>query len=198
MKHYIEITLIKDEKSLYETWSFLYSQLHFTLVNMHKKNTKSVGVSFPRYNYKNKNATLGNKLRVFAPSSEILSAFIQDLTMRLEKYLPNCQDFYHIKSIKETPEDCLYSVYIRQRDKLSKEKLANRIMKRHNISHQDALLWLGDYNPKPLNLPFILLKSQSSNTIFRCYIDKVYNGITSSNDLQEFDTYGLGGLVPDF
>lgn len=197
MKHYIEITLIEDDKTLYESWSMLYSQLHFTLVNMHRKDLRCVGVDFPKYGYQGKR-TLGDKLRIFASKEEILSFCIQDLKLRLSKYLPIFQNYYHFKSIKRTPTDCQHRCYARKRDKKSKEMLAVRMMKRQNISYQDALLLLQDYQPTPLDLPFILLKSQSSDAIFRCYIDKIDDGATYYNDSKEFDTYGLGGFVPFF
>lgn len=193
MKHYIEITLM-DESLLYFLWSLLYAQVHFSLVSLQKQGISNIGLGFPCYRFDRKTITLGNKLRVFADDAENLSLFLSDFITRLDEYIPHHQDYYHIKSIKEVPKDCNYVVFARKHEDKSKESLAKRFAQKHKISYDEAMTRLGDYQPKPLKLPFVLIKSQSSGVRFKYYIEKRDAGVAKA----EFDSYGLGGATPDF
>ena len=199
MKYYTEIVLFQDIKTLYELWSFLYSQTHFTLASWHKKGVKSIGVSFPEYRLNRQHYTLGDTFRIFAPNRDMLAEFVADLTARLDKYDMHYRDHYHFKSIKPVPEMHAYTQFRRKREREDKETKARRYAKRHGISYQEALKRFAGYEPQPRNLPFLLLKSQSNSGIYRCYIEQVQEIMyQDAFPIQEYDTFGAGGLVPYF
>ncbi|MCW9718865.1 type I-F CRISPR-associated endoribonuclease Cas6/Csy4 [Avibacterium sp. 21-599] len=96
-KFYQEITLIDNEDySIRILWEKRYQQLHIAfadLYNQHK--TNPIGVSFPHYQYEQRNnkyfATLGSKIRLIAPDEATLA------TLNLEKWLARLTDYIHIK-----------------------------------------------------------------------------------------------------
>lgn len=202
MKYYVEITLIDGDKSLYELWSMLYGQVHFVLASMHNKDIKTIGVSFPNYRFLQKNgktfASLGDKLRIFADSQELMGIFAADLQNRLNDHVKNWDDCLHFKSIKAVPENHTHAIFSRYSPDVSKENLARRYVKRHNeVTYDEALARLADYVPQPIiNYPFITLKSQSTGEDFNLRIAKKTVETAVSG---EFGAYGLGGgSVPDF
>ena len=86
MKYYQEITLIADDMPFFELWSKIFTQLHIALADVKNSHgIDTIGVNFPNYQYTEKQgktfATLGHKLRIFAPSEQALQ------TLNLDKWL---------------------------------------------------------------------------------------------------------------
>lgn len=192
MNHYLEITLIDGEKSLYELWSALYSQVHISLAEMQKKNIYGIGMSFPNYRFLQKNgktfASLGDKLRIFASSKEILSIFEMDLKHRLDKYVKNWDDVLHFKSIKAVPENHRHAIFKRYHASPSKEAIARRFAHRHSVDYQTSLQRLENYQPELIAYPFIELKSETTGQNFRLYIVQEFSEQAHTG---EFNSYGL-------
>ena len=197
MKYYQEITLIDQaEISSYFIWSKLYTQLHIALAEIKDTNNKvNIGVSFPQYlfekNDKNSKVNLGKKLRIFAQNEADLKK------LDLKKWLDRLTDYVHITSIREVPENIKsYAIYKRKQVKTNAERLARHRVKRGDIGFDEALARYSNV-VTTTDLPFIQMKSLTSDQMFKLFIEK--RSIEQS-ETQIFSTYGLSSesSVPEF
>ena len=198
MKFYIELTVINSTDISFSTaWSKLYTQLHLALVEMQDANAQvPIGVSFPEYNVGEskgkKLMLLGSKLRIFAKDEATLTK------LNLPKWLARLDDYVHIKSIKPVPENVQnYLVVSRYRPKSNIELAARRVVKRKQITLEQAMAYLNtvdeakklkgyEQNWEPF--PYIQLKSLSGKQDFslcisQTTVDEIKGGV--------FSTYGL-------
>lgn len=197
MKYYQEITLIDQaEISLYFIWSKLYTQLHIALAEIKDTNNKvDLGVSFPQYlfekNDKNSKVNLGKKLRLFAQNEADLKK------LDLKKWLDRLTDYVHITSIREVPENIKgYAIYKRKQVKTNAERLARHRVKRGDIGFDEALARYSNV-VTTMDLPFIQMKSLTSDQVFKLFIEKKN---AEQSESQVFSTYGLSSesSVPEF
>ena len=190
--YYSEITLLPAlEISQAFLLSKLFSTIHDRLVELKEDNdTVPIGISFPEYSTTDR--TLGNKLRIFAQKREILEGFDVKKTLRIYT------EYAHFTGIREVPEKTLSFVqFTRIQPRSTPERLARRKAKRMNISYKEAIEMISKYNPEQITLPYILIKSKSTNKGFSMYIK-----IEQSHTMEPFifNTYGLskGGALPEF
>ncbi|MFK5986842.1 MAG: type I-F CRISPR-associated endoribonuclease Cas6/Csy4 [Pseudomonadota bacterium] len=172
MKYYLDITLLPDaEANLGFLWQKVYQQVHLALVensfesdevfiNQDGKEEKikksNIAVSFPKYN--DKEFPLGNKLRLFAPTEEILQQ------LGITKWLNRLTDYTHCTSIRDVPSSVeQYAYFKRKQFDTNLERLARRRAKRKNESLEQALLYYVDFKDKESKLPFINMISLSSD-----------------------------------
>ena len=195
MKYYQEITLIDQaEISSYFIWSKLYTQLHIALAEIKDTNDKvNIGVSFPQYRFNQEKSIgfLGTKLRVFAQNEADLKK------LDLKKWLDRLTDYVHITSIREVPENIKsYAIYKRKQVKTNAERLARHRVKRGDIGFDEALARYSNV-VTTTELPFIQMKSLTSDQMFKLFIEK--RSIEQSKS-QVFSTYGLSSesSVPEF
>lgn len=197
MKYYQEITLIDQaEISSYFIWSKLYTQLHIALAEIKDTNNKvNIGVSFPQYlfekNDKNSKVNLGKKLRIFAQNEADLKK------LDLKKWLDRLTDYVHITSIREVPENIKsYAIYKRKQVKTNAERLARHRVKRGDIGFDEALARYSNV-VTTTDLPFVQMKSLTSDQMFKLFIEKQNS---EKLDKQVFSTYGLSSesSVPEF
>lgn len=204
MKFYQEITLIDQaEISPYFIWSKLYTQLHIALAEIKDVNDKvNIGVSFPEYIFEKKTdqqkakVNLGTKLRLFAQSE----ADLKQLDLR--KWLDRLEDYVHITSIREVPQDIKgYAIYKRKQVKTNAQRLARHRVKRGDIGFDEALARYSNVVTTTA-LPYIEMKSLSNSTSsdekrFKLFIEKQ---TAEKSETQVFSTYGLSSAssVPEF
>lgn len=197
MKYYQEITLIDQaEISSYFIWSKLYTQLHIALAEVKDTNNKvNIGVSFPQYlfekNDKNLKVNLGKKLRIFAQNEADLKK------LDLKKWLDRLTDYVHITSIREVPENIKsYAIYKRKQVKTNAERMARHRIKRGDIGFDEALARYSNV-VTTTDLPFVQMKSLTSDQMFKLFIEKQNS---EKLDKQVFSTYGLSSesSVPEF
>ena len=195
MKYYQEITLIDQaEISSYFIWSKLYTQLHIALAEIKDTNDKvNIGVSFPQYRFNQEKSIgfLGTKLRLFAPNEADLKK------LDLKKWLDRLTDYVHITSIREVPENVKgYAIYKRKQVKTNATRLARHRVKRGDIGFDEALARYSNV-VTTTELPFIQMKSLTSDQMFKLFIEK--RSIEQSKS-QVFSTYGLSSesSVPEF
>lgn len=199
MMYYLELTLIKNDKPLYECWSLLFNQVHLSLAQFANLGIHSLGVSFPTYCFKTLEhkviAKMGDNLRIFG-QQETLKIFEQDLVQRLNKYYPDWQDNIHKKSVKAVPEHHRYAVFNRHYNKDLKE-VAKEFAEHKNISFEEALIYCRTYKAQIKPYPFICLNSLSSDKTFNLYITKT---LVDNEIKGEFNAYGLSNVatVPEF
>lgn len=215
MRFYQELTLIKTpEITPYFIWSKLYTQLHLALVEQQNPDKKvNFGVSFPEYIYREKDkegnkefASLGTKLRVFAPSQQELEQ------LNLTKWLERLTDYVHIKSIQPVPENIdSHLVVKRYRAKTSLEGITRRFMRRESkrtgreLSFDEAKTLQNQrfaeqqgvsvqvaekhyQQPQVKNLPFIKMQSLSGSQEFSLIVEQERVGQSQTGI---FNTYGL-------
>lgn len=194
MKFYQELTLIPDaELSLHFIWSKLYTQLHLALVEkQYQQEQVSIGVSFPGYEQTERGVFLGKKLRLFAEDE----ATLQQLD--LSKWLACLSDYVHYTGIRAVPARASsFAMYQRYQPKSNVERLARRYAKRHDVTIEQALAGYRKYKEERSHLPFICLKSLSTEHHFKLFITKQ----TVSQLINKgFNTYGLSSIssVPEF
>ena len=193
MNFYIEIQLLSSsEIPIYFLWEKVYQQIHLALVEVKDSdgNTK-VGVSFPEYNAAQHQ--LGNKLRLFALSREELDG------LRIDKWLSRVADYVDVSSIGNVPDNIeKFAIFKRVQVKSSNERLARRKAKRSGMSYEDALSSLNQYAEKVSTLPYINIKSLSSDKRYRLFIS--LQEVKGDNLSACFSTYGLSSQfsVPMF
>lgn len=190
--YYSEITLLPaPEISQAFLLSKLFSSIHNRLVEFKDdKGNVPIGLSFPEYSTKDK--TLGKKLRMFAQKSEILEEFDIKGTLRIYA------EYAHFTGIREAPEKNLtYVQFTRVQPSPTPERLARRKAKRMNISYETAVEMIPEYVPEQITLPYVMIKSMSTNKGFSLYVKR-----NQSHTIEPFifNTYGLskGGAIPEF
>ncbi|OTH00949.1 type I-F CRISPR-associated endoribonuclease Cas6/Csy4 [Acinetobacter sp. ANC 4973] len=195
MKYYQEITLIDQaEISSYFIWSKLYTQLHIALAEIKDTNNKvNIGVSFPQYRFNQEKGIgfLGEKLRLFAQNEADLKK------LDLKKWLDRLTDYVHITSIREVPENINgYAIYKRKQVKTNAARLARHRVKRGDIGFDEALARYSNV-VTTTNLPFVQMKSLTSDQMFKLFIEKQN---AEQSESQVFSTYGLSSQssVPEF
>jgi CRISPR-associated endonuclease Csy4 len=194
MKYYIEITLLENpDINLFSLWSKVFQQIHLGLVEMQDEQGRvPVGLSFPEYATGEKYSLLGGKLRLFAKDEATLSQF------NATKWLSRLSDYVHCTDIRPVPEKLTgYAIYQREQPKASKERLARRYAKRHNVDYDTALERYSEMAQQTITTPFIRLKSLSGDQEFCLWIKKT---IAAEPSGATFSSYGLSAVssVPDF
>lgn len=180
------------EIGLYTLWGLLYSKIHLVLVKNKNKDCEiNYAVSFPEY--QTESNILGSKLRIFAYSTEELKG------LRLEQELEKLSEYIYLTDILDIPKNpSSHSIYRRVQFKTSIERLARRrVRKIPGITLDEAIQELNNLKTTKTNLPYIQMKSLSSNQTFSLFIEK----ITADRIITEkFNSYGLsiGGTVPEF
>ncbi|EPO8055394.1 type I-F CRISPR-associated endoribonuclease Cas6/Csy4 [Pseudomonas aeruginosa] len=81
---------------------------------------------------------------------------------------------------------------------LSQERLRRRLMRRHDLSEEEARKRIPDTVARALDLPFVTLRSQSTGQHFRLFIR--HGPLQATAEEGGFTCYGLskGGFVPWF
>lgn len=189
---YIEITLLPAlEISQPFLLSKLFTAIHMKLVEMKdEKGNVDIGLSFPEYSDANK--TLGTKLRLFAQTREVLERFDVKTTLKIYS------EYAHFTSIREVPDKVSsYVQFKRIQPPATRDQLAKRKAKRMNLTYDEAAETFPTYAPDRITLPYVVIKSKSTNEGFSLFVKKEQ---TLTKEPFIFNTYGLskGGSLPDF
>jgi CRISPR-associated endonuclease Csy4 len=214
MKYYIEITLLGNpDTNLFSLWSKVFQQIHLGLVEMQDDQGRvPIGLSFPEYVTGEKYSVLGGKLRLLAKNEATLSQF--NASQRLSRL----SDYVHCTSIRPVSEKLIgHAIYQREQPKTSKERLARRYAKRHNVDYDSALngmvvlsvksmqntgstkaeMRYSEMEHQNITTPFIRLKSLSRGNEFCLWIKKT---VATEPFGMTFSSYGLSAVstVPEF
>ncbi|MCL1622992.1 type I-F CRISPR-associated endoribonuclease Cas6/Csy4 [Moraxella sp. Tifton1] len=188
MNFYQEITLIPNiEITPYFIWGTLYKQLHIALADIKNKHgVDTIGVSFPEYQYEQKNdktfAMLGNKLRIFAKTKDELEK------LALGTWLSRLVDYLHLSSIKEVGDQATGHVVVKRYRHKSLHFYVKNYAKYHNISYEEALKACRNYRIEKPGFPFIDLTSNENGNRFKLAIQQ----IASDQEVNgSFNTYGI-------
>lgn len=186
MSHYIEFRILPDpEFPASIIMNLLYNKLHKALV---QTGCIDIGVSFPDFD--NKRNRLGEKLRLHG-SDVHLKNLIDNLT------LSALLDHLRVGAVQEVPKRVGFVTVKRVQCKSSAERMRRRLIKRCQLSDEDALNRISDSVQKQSTLPYVRLKSDSTGQSFRLFIDQqiAENPVTGT-----FNAYALsnGVTVPMF
>jgi CRISPR-associated endonuclease Csy4 len=186
MSHYIEFRILPDpEFPSSIVMNLLYNKLHKALV---QTGSTDIGVSFPDFD--NKRNRLGERLRLHGTDVH-LKNLIANLT------LSALLDYLRVGDVQEIPKRVSYVTVKRVQCKSSAERLRRRIIKRCQLSDEDALNRIPDSVQKQSTLPYVTLKSDSTGQFFRLFIDQQ---IAENPVIGTFNAYALsnGATVPKF
>lgn len=192
MDYYFEITLLPDAEFMPTMlMSILYAKLHRALV---KLGGDDIGVSFPEYGQKlsesRKQQWLGTKVRIHG-SRERLDALMNS------DWLIGMNDHLRISQINPIPRQVKYAVFQRVQAKGTIDRIRRRYMRRHNLTDEQVLERIPEVRQTLLKEPFVTIKSQSTEQVFRLFIKMQESPAAKSGT---FSTYGLSkdATVPWF
>lgn len=179
MKYYIGIKLLPDtEFSSSLLMNALFAKLHRALA---EAGHGEVGVSFPQAN-----KTLGDTIRLHG-------AQITLERLMTIGWLKGLTDYTHVTGIAAVPDNCKHRVVKRVQAKSSVERVYRRSVKKGWLSVEDAEVKVNAGKEQQLKLPFVQLKSRSTEQSFRLFIQqgKVVDLPVSG----EFSAYGLSDVA---
>jgi CRISPR-associated endonuclease Csy4 len=187
MDQYIDIRLRPDpEFPAPMLMGALYGKLHRVLVCIEAKN---IGVSFPGHSCKPR--TLGGLMRLHG------SAAALDHLME-QKWLTGMHDHIDLADRTPVPSEAQYRVVRRRQFKTNAERLRRRRAHRHNETREQAREKIPDSVEKKVELPFAMLRSQSTGEAFCLFIE---HGELQPEPIEAaFNRYGLSqkATVPWF
>lgn len=187
MDHYLDIRLRPDpEFAPHLLMSALFSKLHRALV---QRRSRNIGVSFP--DMQAQAPSLGPCLRLHGSLAEL------DALMA-ETWLTGMRDHTEYGDPEPVPNRALHRWVRRVQAKSSPERIRRRLIRRHDLSEQDALARVPDGAAERLSLPFVQVQSRSTGQHFRLFIE--HSPPQDSPAPGGFNTYGLsqGATVPWF
>ena len=197
MKVYQEITIIPDDDNApYFLWSKLYNQLHIALADVaNTHGIRTIGVAFPNYRYVERDgktfATLGSRLRIFAPSCDELEK------LNLAKWLDRLTDYVHIKAIADVGERATGTVVVERYRYRDLVKQVERFARFKNLTVEQALEHCLAYKKQPRTYPFIELFSQTNQVPYRLYIKQTVVDKTVDGEFTVYGMHNQGGAMTD-
>lgn len=192
MNYYIDITLLpSSEITLGFLWRKVYQQVHLALAEQkNSSNTFDFALSFPHYN--DKVFPLGNCIRIFSSSQESFEC------LNMDKWIEQLKEYILLSEVTSIPNDVeQFAIFKRKQFKSNVSRLARRFAKRKNIDYEEALKHYENFSEKETKLPFINVKSLSSNNEMKIFI---LQELTDEKVKGEFNAYGLSktATVPWF
>lgn len=187
MDHYLDIGLLPDpEFSAPMLMSALYSKLHRALVT---QKSNAIAISFPQYQLKPK--SLGSVLRIHGSASALTQ-------LQALEWLKGMRDHTSLTAIQPVPAEARHQVVKRRQYKTNAERLRRRRMKRKGETYEQALQAIPDSVERRPDLPFLTLRSASTEQTFCLFIDQ--SAPQDQAKAGEFSCYGLsqGATVPCF
>ncbi len=179
MNYYVDIqTLPNSDFSNHILMNILFSHLHKLLVEFSKG---EVGISFPHVS-----KTLGTTLRLHGHQSSL-----QPLMCISE--IKGLRDYIKVSVISQIPEKVSYRVVKRLQTKSSKERLYRRSLQKGWINKEEAVRKISDNSKKISSLPFLKIKSHSTNQAFLLFIE--HGPILSDPVPGKFTSYGLSSCA---
>jgi CRISPR-associated endonuclease Csy4 len=182
MDAYIDICVLPDpEFPATMLMSALFSKLHRGLVNYGEG---AIGVSFPEV--KEGNRSLGNRLRLHG-AAETLRGFQQS------DWLAGMRDHVSVSAPATAPANAHHRVVRRVQAKSSPERQRRRLMTRKGMTTEQALQAIPDSTAEKLNLPYLVLTSQSTGQRFRLFVEHL--AVQEQAVSGKFGAYGLSAAA---
>lgn len=177
----MEFTLLPDPEIVTGVlMSELFGHLHLALV---EHGAGEIGVSFPQANDV---VGLGNVLRIHSANSRLL---VIKKALRLGALV----GYMEVIGPRGIPADVTYLTVRRVQAKSSPARLRRRLMRRHGMSLAQAAAQVPDKAKEMLKLPFINLKSASTDQPFPLFIKQGEQQLQSQ--FGRFSSYGLSATA---
>ena len=159
MDHYIDLRLLPDpEVAQPHLMGALFSKLHRALVAQHSEN---IGISFPAV--QTEPPWLGDCLRLHGDQAALAGLMALN-------WLAGMRDHVHATAVLAVPPKASFRVVSRVQAKSNPERLRRRQMRRHGFDAAEALARMPDTAAKRLDLPYVQMRSQSTDQSFRLFI----------------------------
>lgn len=177
MDAYIDIRVkAADEQPAPVILSSVFSRLHLELVEREESN---VGVSFPAADL-----SIGDQMRLHGQ---------RDNLAQLAASLARFNDYCHISDPTVVPTDHQWRQISRVQSPTTAAKI-RRLLKRGSITEAEAENRLSQLTT--LKHPFLNIRSHSTGQRFRIFFEQ--KKALAPTEPQQFNTFGLGGIVPWF
>jgi len=187
MNAYLEIRLLPDPEFMPTTlMNALFSKLHRGLV---EHGGQKIGVSFP--DVLETSRFLGERLR--------LHGHVADLEKLMALgWMAGMRDHVMASEITAVPAHTKHRIVRRVQAKSNPERQRRRLIARKGISSEDAMQAIPDGTAEKLNLPYLVLASQSTGQKFRLFVEHL--PIQDQAVAGRFSAYGLSATstVPWF
>lgn len=187
MDHHLDIKLRPDpEFPAPQLMNALLAKLHRALV---RRGAGLIGISFPAVNAQAPH--LGDRLRLHGGLMALQALQSSD-------WLSGMRDHIDFEPIARVPADAQHRVVRRVQAHSSPERIRRRLVRRLQLSTEQAEQRIPDSSAQLLRLPFAQLRSTSTGQSFRLFIE--HGPPRSSAMPGEFSAYGLSqtGTVPWF
>jgi len=187
MDHYVDLTLLPDpEIAQPHLMGALFTKLHLALVALH---SERIGISFPAVQAAP--AWLGDCLRLHGDHAA-LTGLMQT------PWLQGMRDHVQATAVLPAPPTARFRVVSRVQAKSNPDRLRRRQMRRHGIDAAEALARVPDSAAERLDLPYVQLRSHSTEQSFRLFIR--HGPVLERACPGTFGTYGLSttATVPWF
>ncbi|MGE7959053.1 type I-F CRISPR-associated endoribonuclease Cas6/Csy4 [Pseudomonas sp. NPDC089530] len=187
MDHYVDITLHPDpEFAAAQLMSALLSKLHRGL---HDTRRDDIGISFPEVERCARG--LGSHLRLHGSAQALASLLAQN-------WLTGMRDHVQLSEPSSVPTGVQYRHVSRVQVDSNPERLRRRLIKRHDLTEEQARQRIPDDAAKHCNLPFASLRSHGSGQAFRLFIR--HGPLLDTPHPGRFGSYGLSptATVPWF
>ncbi|MEZ8147728.1 type I-F CRISPR-associated endoribonuclease Cas6/Csy4 [Enterovibrio norvegicus] len=175
MDSYIDIVVLPDaEITSPALMNNLFAKLHRALVELA---SGDVAVSFPKYG-----KMLGNILRLHGTRDALDRLMVQP-------WLKGLRDYTSVSDISPVPDNVQgYRSTFRVQQK-SPQNIRKRAISKGWLSEEEALHKIPDSKQKRLSLPFIQIKSQSTNQEVRLFVER--GELLDKPETGHFSSYGF-------
>jgi CRISPR-associated endonuclease Csy4 len=182
MDRYIDIRLLPDpEFPASVLMNALFGKLHRGLVTHGGRN---IGVSFPDVGKNGR--SLGERLRLHGNRAELEKLMVSN-------WLVGMRDHAAVSEITEVPTRAKQRVVRRVQAKSSPERQRRRLIARKGINTEKAIQAIPDSAAERLNLPYLVLTSQSTGQQFRLFVEHL--AVQEQAVSGKFGTYGLSAAA---
>ena len=187
MDAFVDIRLLPDPEFPPTTlMNALFSKLHRGLVAFGEG---AIGVSFP--DVRERPHSLGTRMRLHG-TADTLRCFMET------DWLSGMRDHVTSALPAQVPPEARHQIVRRVQAKSNPERLRRRLIARKGITEDAARAAIPDNCTKALDLPYVVLRSNSTGQQFRLFIEH----LPPQNQAQtgEFSAYGLSpdATVPCF
>lgn len=182
LSHYIELHLRPDpEVTSAHLLAALYTRLHRALA---AQNSTGIAVTFP--DYSTERHTLGQRLRLHGSEADLQP-------WATGQWLGSLHDHVSASKILPVPTDAPHRTLRRVQVKSSPERLRRRLMKRQQLSEEQAKTRIPDSVARTTPLPFLQLSSSSTAQQFKLFFALG----AEQNEAQTgcFNAYGLSNTA---
>jgi len=179
MDHYIDIKILPDpEFAPPLLMNALHSKLHRVLVQLA---CNDIGLSFP--DYREKPPRLGDVMRLHSSQQRLAE-------LMATNWLSGMRDHIQVADVCATPDTTKAITVRRAQVKSNAARIRRRQIRRHGYSEEEAMQRIPDSMEKRLDLPFLTLRSKSSEQVFRLFIQQLQVERLVQG---RFNSYGLSG-----